>query len=232
MSNLPKIKHPLYTMTMPSTGKEVKYRSFTGAEEKILLTAKESDELQDIFDGVKQILTNCVQYDVNKMSLFDIEYALIKIRSNSVNNVIEFTIQDDETEENIDLTLDLANVKVVYDENHKKNIQADDETILVMRYPTLDEFQTLLNDQEDKKAAFDVMVSCIESVIHGDAIINMDDVSRDEIDIFVDDLNDKTLREINNFFETMPVVRHEIPYTRKDGVEKTFVIQGMQTFFI
>ena len=48
---LPTIAVPEYTLTIPSTKKEVKYRPFLVKEEKILLLAMESEELD--FCGCK-----------------------------------------------------------------------------------------------------------------------------------------------------------------------------------
>ena len=57
---LPKIKQPLFTIEIPSTKQIVRYRSFTVAEEKLLLIAKESSELSDIINVYKQIINNCI----------------------------------------------------------------------------------------------------------------------------------------------------------------------------
>ena len=40
------------------------------------------------------------------------------------------------------------------------------------------------------------------------------------------------VKGIQNFFETMPKLRHEMYYTNKEGKEQTFVVEGMQSFFI
>lgn len=233
MSKLPKINHPTFTMKLPSNDKEVKYRTLRGKEEKLLLVAKESDDIDTIMSTLKEVIQNCIiDYDVDKMALFDIEYALLQIRSKSINNVVEFSITDDETEEQVDLKLDMEAVKVHVDEEHTKNIKADEDTVLVMRYPSFDEFKTILKASDDRRAQFDVMLSCIESVISGDSIVKMSDVSKEDIEEFVDDLSDTTINQIEKFFDTMPVLRHEMKYTNKNGNERTFVIEGLETFFV
>ena len=40
------------------------------------------------------------------------------------------------------------------------------------------------------------------------------------------------IQGVQKFFETMPKLRHEIKYVNNLGNEKTFVIEGMRTFFI
>ena len=50
---------PEFTCKLPS-GKEIKYRPFVVKEEKILLMAKESKDLPQIFDCIKKVIKNCV----------------------------------------------------------------------------------------------------------------------------------------------------------------------------
>ena len=51
---LPTIAVPEYTLTIPSSGKEVKYRPFLVKEEKILLLAMESDKTEEIINATKK----------------------------------------------------------------------------------------------------------------------------------------------------------------------------------
>ena len=53
---LPKIKHPTYKITIPSTKKEINIRPFTVQEEKLLLMAKASEKIEDIISCVNQIV--------------------------------------------------------------------------------------------------------------------------------------------------------------------------------
>jgi hypothetical protein len=45
---LPKLNQPLFEIEIPSTGKKARYRPFTVKEEKILLIAQESKELEQL----------------------------------------------------------------------------------------------------------------------------------------------------------------------------------------
>ena len=67
---LPKIAVPEYNLTLPSNGKEIKYRPFLVKEEKILLIAMESKDEKQIMDATKTVIQNCVfgEIDVEKMA--------------------------------------------------------------------------------------------------------------------------------------------------------------------
>ena len=51
---LPKLDTPTYRLTLPSTGKEIKYRPFLVKEQKVLMMAEESENEQEITDAVEK----------------------------------------------------------------------------------------------------------------------------------------------------------------------------------
>ena len=73
---LPKLGVPTYELTLPSTGKTVKYRPFLVKEEKILLLALESEDEKEIVSAVKSTLRSCVlsRVKVDQLPSFDLEY--------------------------------------------------------------------------------------------------------------------------------------------------------------
>ena len=88
---LPKIAVPEYSLTLPSNGKEIKYRPFLVKEEKILLIAMESEEPQQMVDATKNVIKNCVfgDIDVDSLPTFDIEYIFLWLRAKSKGELIE-----------------------------------------------------------------------------------------------------------------------------------------------
>lgn len=231
---LPKIDLPLYQCELPSTGKKIKYRPFTVKEEKILLTAQESKESAQIILAIKQILNNCLQdVDVSQLSVFDVEYMLIQLRSRSVDNMTEFEITDPETDEKVKLELNLSDVKVSRHKDHDNKIKISDEYTLFLRYPTIDQFEALM-DKEEQTAedSYDMLISCLDKLASKDEVYKFSDFSKKEVNDFAESLHSDTIKSIKTFFDTMPKVRHEIQYTNSKGNKKTFVLEGTQTFFI
>ncbi len=71
---LPQANVAKYELTLPSQQKKIKYRPFLVKEEKILLIAQESQDLDQIILAIKQIIGNCFEkIDVDSLSTFDIE---------------------------------------------------------------------------------------------------------------------------------------------------------------
>ena len=74
---LPKIDQPLFEIVIPSTEKKAHFRPFTVKEEKILLIAQESNDVDQIILSIKQVLNNClVGAEVDDLSVFDLEYII------------------------------------------------------------------------------------------------------------------------------------------------------------
>lgn len=231
---LPKISHPIFEMVLPSTGERIKFRPFTVKEEKILLLAQESGEIEQAILSIKQVINNClINKSVDDISMFDLEYALIVLRSKSVDNKIAFSIKDPDTNENVSLDLDLNDVKVVSNEKHSKEIKVSDDFVLYMRYPSINEFLNLAKSGfQNKEKNFEIFMSCMDKLVTKEEVYLFKDFSKEEVLSFADDLDSVTLKQISEFFETMPTLRHEIKYTNKNGTEKTFVIEGLKSFFI
>ena len=231
---LPKIDLPLYELELPSNGKKIKFRPFTVKEEKILLIAQESKDPQQIMLAINQIVNNCVvDYKIEDLALFDIEYILINLRSKSIDNTVDFTIKDPDDEEEIKLTLDLTQVKVHKTSDHTNRIKIDNTYTLFLKYPGLQNLSgALMKENMDTGESFNILISCIDKLVSEDDVYKFSDFSKKEVDEFVESLNSDVTKDIKKFFDTMPKIRHEIPYTNSKGEQKTFVVEGTQTFFI
>jgi hypothetical protein len=231
---LPKIDLPLFELELPSTGKKIKYRPFSVKEEKILLVAQESDDPEQTVLSVKQIVNNClVDTDIEKLAMFDLEYVLLMLRSKSVDNNIRFGITDPDTNESIELEIDLNEVKVTREEEHTNKVKINDDYSLFLRYPTIEEFIKIAGaDPKDPLTSYFIMISCLDQIASESEVYKFSDYTDEEIDDFMENLQGDVVKKIQKFFETMPRLRHEMKYTNSEGKEQTFVIEGMRSFFI
>ena len=232
---LPKIDQPLFEIVIPSTDKKAHFRPFTVKEEKILLIAQESKDVDQIILSIKQVLNNClVGAEVDDLSVFDLEYIILNIRGKSVNNEILFGFQDEETEERVDVMLDVNDVNVQFDPNHSKEIVINDQYYIMMRYPSLDEVKGMqLLGEGDTEQMFNTMLSCIDILVDRttDEIYKLSDFTDKEVSDFVDGFTGTVVESIKKFYQTMPKLRHTIEYKDKNGKDKTFVVEGMESFF-
>ena len=235
---LPKIDLPLFELVLPSTGKKVKYRPFTVKEEKILLIAQESKDIKQVMLAIKQILGNCLQeINVESLATFDLEYVLLNIRAKSVNDEITFSVKDPDTEEKIELTININEIEIKKFADHNKVIQVSDDIVFQMRYPSISYLETLQLSEDGKElndsdSIIAIMKECIGVIAQGDQVFKLEDFTEAEVNDFIESLSSDIVMKIKKFFDTIPVMRYEKKYKDKTGKEKTFIAQGMETFFI
>jgi len=230
---LPKIDLPIYEMELPSTGETIKYRPFTVKEEKILLVAQASKDSTQEMVASKQIVNNClIDYDVNKLAMFDLELILLTLRSKSVDNLIEMQITDPETEETVDISIDLMDTEIIKNDKHTNKVRINEDYTLILKYPSIDEYIKITEmDEEDPLVSYQIMVSCLDKVASEDEVYEFSKYSQKEIDQFMEDVTTPVVDGIRLFFETMPKIRHTKTYKNKNGDTKNFVIEGMRSFF-
>jgi|TARA_B110000908_G_scaffold4206_1_gene5477 hypothetical protein len=235
---LPKIDQPLFELVIPSTGKKATYRPFTVKEEKILLIAQESKEMDQIILAVKQIINNCVtDIDVDSLATFDLEYIILNIRAKSVNNEMTFSITDPDTKESVELSMDVNDIEIYKDEKHTKKIDLNEQYYIMMRYPSINEVKALQptgdNNDASAEAMFGVMMACIETTVNteNDEVFNLADFTPEEVNEFVEGFTSSSVTAIQEFFTTMPKMKYSIPYKDNTGKDKEFNVEGMESFF-
>ena len=232
---LPKIDQPLFELEIPSTGKKAKYRPFTVKEEKILLIAQESKDMDQIILSIKQVINNCMpEISVDTLSVFDLEYIILNIRAKSVNNEIAFGFEDEDTGEKIDTVIDINEVKVQFNDEHSKKITINDQYYMMMRYPSLEEVRQMQNTEEGStEQMFTTMISCIDTLVDesSDEVFKLSDFSDQEVSDFVDGFTSSVVEDIQKFYVTMPKLKHTIDYKDNKGKKKQFVVEGMDSFF-
>lgn len=228
---LPKIKHPTYSVTIPSTGQAITIKPFTVQEEKILLMAKASEKTEDIIAAVKQIITNSIIEPVNvdKLSTFDIEYLFVKLRSKSIGEVVELEYTEPETQDVLKFKINLDDVEIVNNPDHKTKFNIHEDVGLSMRYPTLDEIRKI-EESENQDGAYSLLFECIDMVYDTDNVYN--DFTKQELQDFVNTLPMDCMVKIKEFFDTMPSLQHTVKLKNKNGEIKEVVLKGLNSFFI
>ena len=236
---LPKIATPTYELELPSTGQSVKYRPFLVKEEKLLVLALESEDTKQITTAIKTVLKSCVQtkgIKVETLPTFDIEFLFLHIRGKSVGEELELRIicpDDKETE--VPLTLDIDEIKVVKNEEHNKQIKLDDNLMMELKYPSLDEF--IKNNFDFKEGnqmeqSFELIGTCIDKIYNEEEVWATADCTKKEVKEFLESMNSSQFKDIEKFFETMPKLSHTHKVTNpKTKVESEVVLEGLASFF-
>ena len=122
-------------------------------------------------------------------------------------------------------------------ENHSSRIQLTDDIGIMLSYPNLASVMNVgqvIGNKE--KSEFDTMFSmvsdCIYQIWQGEEVFDVMDYTDKDKKEFLDSLNHDQFGKIQNFFETMPTLKHEVEVTNpKTGVNSKVVLEGMNSFF-
>jgi uncharacterized lipoprotein YehR (DUF1307 family) len=231
---LPKLIYPTFELTIPSTKEKCKFRPFLVKEEKLLLMAKQSAEQNDIVNAIAQVITNCdveSKLDPEKLASFDIEYLFLRLRAKSVNNIIDLTYTDYEDEQTYKFQVDAEDIQIVYNENHNNVIRLTDESGIVMKYPSIKLMRTLLEDENIDDLLFFMIRGCMDMYFDGDNVTKFSECTKEEVDEFIDSLPTTVLKNLEEFFDTMPKMYYKIEYTNSKGTDRVIELKSLEDFF-
>ena len=237
---LPKINTPTYELVLPSSGKKIKYRPFLVKEEKILIMALESEDSKQITNAIKDVLSDCILsrgIKIEKLATFDIEYLFLNVRAKSVGETVEVNITcPDDNETQVQVEIDIDSIKVQKSDTHSDIIQLDNDLSLQMNYPSLNQFiETNFEvggEKSEVEQSLNVIMSCIKQVYSNEEAWDATDCSKNELKDFVEQMNSKQFKQVEEFFNTMPKLAHTLNVTNPNTKVKSDVtIEGLASFF-
>ena len=236
---LPPIATPSYELELPSSGKKIKYRPFLVKEEKLLVLALESEDTKEISTAIKAVLKSCIQtrgVKVEQLPTFDIEYLFLNIRGKSVGEDIELNlICPDDEETTVPVTINIDDIKIQKDKSHNKQVKLDDNLMMELKYPSLDQFIKNNFDFGENPGidqSFELIATCIDKIYNEEEVWATSDCTKKEIVDFLEQMNSKQFKEIEKFFTTMPKLSHEVDITNPNTkVKSTIVLEGLSSFF-
>ena len=238
---LPTIATPTYELTLPSTGKKIKYRPFLVKEEKLLILALDSKDQFEITNSVKDVLKKCVLtrgIKIDDLPTFDIEYLFLNVRAKSVGEDINLVVTcPDDKETEVPVTIYVDEIEVIKSKEHSKDITLDKDMTLRMKYPSLNQFVENNFDIEDSpettvSKTFQLVADCMETVFTKEDAWDSNDYSPEERMQFIEQLSSKQFKEVEKFFATMPKLSHTIEVTNPNTKKKSsIVLEGLADFF-
>ena len=230
---LPKLNAPSYEMKIPSTGETVKFRPFLVKEQKMLMIAQESKDPNMMANTMCDLIESCVEgmKDVHLMPTFDIEFMFLQLRTVSVGSEIELEMLcKDDGETKVLVTVKLEDIKVSELPNHKKEIMITDKIGMTFKYPTMVDIAKYGKDGISAvDTTFGIIQDCLVNIFDENEVY--DEMNQKELQEFIEQMTTDQFEEVQNFFDTMPKLRHTVEFKNPNtGVDNKVHLEGMQTF--
>ncbi len=231
---LPTIETPKYFLTVPSSEESIEFRPFLVKEEKVLMIAQEAGSDASMIAAMKDIIKACTfnKLDLYSLTMSDLEYILLQIRSKSVGETTEIRVKCDESGEFVNVTLDLSEITVKKEKKVDNNIQLTDDVGITLKSPGLKDAERAAKGRKDTNPLIQALISVIESVYDNNEVYPFGDASPKEIENFVDSLSSEQVQKIKNWLDCTPSLSHEIEFVGPTGHKNTKILSGLNDFFI
>ena len=232
---LPKLETKTYTLTLPSTGEDIKYRPFLVKEQKTLLMAQDSKNNKELIDAMSQLINDCTfgKVDPKTCSMFDAEYIFLKLRAKSIGEKTEIQVTcPDDKKTKVSVSLNLEEIECTMTDDHTNKVQITDNVKIIFGYPLMTSLQ-LAEGKNQTEAMFNLIKDCVQEIHYGEDIYNKVDTSEKELTDFFDSLSSEQFKKVSDVFETMPKLRHSIEVINPETkVKSEVVIEGLQSFLV
>ncbi len=232
---LPKIIHPLFSVVVPSTKKSIQIRFMLQKEEKLLLMAKESGDPAGILEALRQVVNNCVVsegFNIDSISIFDLEYVFIKLRAVSVSNITKVSYKDNADGEVRDFDIDLDKVTVEFPKEPPAKIIVNEAIYLTTKYPSCKMYsdKDFLNSSGQESIS-KIIASVIDKVYNGTDITDFSEATSEEQQEFIGNLPVSVYDKLREYVYSLPHLHYELKYTDTKGEEKKIVLSTLNDFF-
>tara|TARA_A100001388_G_C28586766_1_gene411547 strand:- start:32 stop:739 length:708 start_codon:yes stop_codon:yes gene_type:complete len=233
---LPVQKAPTFKCELPVSGLKVKFRPFLVKEQQHLLITRESQDQQEIFDAIVELIKSVTngEVDASKLPMADLEYLFLQTRARSVGETVNIPFICQATKDCDGVhseTVDLTEVEVNVSEMLDNKVQISDSLIVELTPPRADVIYALQGKQESDMV-IPLMRACLTRIYDEEEVYEMSDHRDAEIDEFVYSLQVQQFEKISEYFGSLPQLSHDVKWTcHKCGGENHQTLRGLDNFF-
>jgi hypothetical protein len=229
---LPKINYPTFKVTLPVTDKELSFRVMTLREEKIILTAQESNNIIELMDAMLVCITNCCLDDIDfyKIPFFELQYIYLNLRANSIGIISKLMIPDDydpNIKHEVMVNIEDIDLKV----GEKINaIMFNDTDGMIVTYPNFNSAKKINRETDENNRVLVFLRMCIVSVFDEENVYDEHTFSDDELIEYINNLPSSYIIQIKTFIDSIPKIEYNVEYNNSRGEHKKIVLNSLANF--
>jgi len=231
---LPKLNTPKYYTKVPSTGADVEFRPYQVREEKMLMIASESQDERQVVGAMKDLIDACTfgAIDITKLTMFDLEYIFVKLRSKSVGESTKIGMNCTSCSHKNEVEFSLEDVYVNMNEELNSTIELSDGVGVTMKYPGINDVMDIGGDLSDVDKMMGMIRASLDTIYTSEEVFNVKEQSVKEVDDFIDSLTSKQFSKIREYLEEMPSAQINIDFECMEcGNKNEHVVKGTANFF-
>lgn len=237
--SLPAINVPEYTIKLPLSEKNVSFRPFVVGEEKLLLIAVESQNKDEIYSTIRQIVKQCTseKIDIELLPGTDLEYLFLNLRAKSVGETVEPICKCPKCQYDFSLKINLNDVKVNTRKKPERKIMLTDKIGVTLNFPSLQiakKFSSKFenNQQIQTFHVIELIADCIENIFTESEVHSAKDYTTKDLAAWLEQLPEHHFKPIVKFFEDLPKLIFEQTITCPNCQENVELkLEGIDDFF-
>lgn len=232
---LPKLNSVTYSITVPSTGKDIEIRPFNVKEQKILMIAKESGDQGQMIRAARDLIAGCTlgAINVNELTMFDFEYIFLMARAKSVGETTDIRVSCRSCKSQNDITINIEDAHVQGEIKKDMKVKLTDNVGVLLKYPRFTDAEKIAKlNGKSATAGIDSIMTCIDSIYDADNVYEASDQSAKELQEFVESLSTKQFKDISDMFKEMPTVSLDVGFKCIKCRETNEIkLEGLSNFF-
>jgi hypothetical protein len=196
------------------------FTPFNVGLEDILIQVKEGGDDREKMQAIRQVIETCCQTpgaDIGALPLFSVEEIFLRLRQNSVGEIIDQQYQCTNDHEGevcnnvMPIKIDLREFKIIEADDHTNVITVADPIGIKFRYPSINLFEDSDTDTTDE---IETILSCFDTIFDAENVYPADEYTREQLREFWNQLTLMQKKEVfDKFFSTMPHIHYESKLT-------------------
>ena len=229
--SIPILKTPEYNTTLPS-GKEVVYRPFLVKEEKVMLTIKESKNIQDILRVMNSVVSGCLisGAKLEDLTYNDTEHLFILMRCRSIGEEVEINHKCKECGKESPISIDISNVGLSKPIPESDQVMLNDEVGVTLQPLSVAAMSKVANTVESDP--LETIQYIVETIFNNESVFQFKDLSKSEKKDFVESLSLSQVQKIMDKLEEYPRCSIKMSVTCPHcGAVEEIHVEGLENFF-
>jgi hypothetical protein len=143
------------------------------------------------------------------------------------------TIEDDKVCNNtMEASWNLNDIKPTVPEGLNPEIQITDKIVIKLKYPEFGFVKDSMEMDDLAEATLSLVAKSIEYIYDGDQFYYATETDPQEMQEFVDNLNQEQFNKIEEFFSNLPKLKEKLEITcSKCGFHHELEVEGLENFF-
>jgi len=159
--------------------------------------------------------------------LYQIQWLFLQLKARSVGEEVDFILTCGECEAKINYQMNLNDYEIKGDNSTTKKVMINEKSGLVFRMP-----DALTQVSAADLTDLEVIMRGIDHIFTDEEIIHIDDIEKEELVTFIEQLPLQVIKDANEFYSNVPVLMHIKEFNcSKCNTENRVLINSIEHFF-